>query len=96
MARLRMDALRDIQLLEVTEGALVLAENLIKKGALPEKAMEDALHISVATVNGIDYLITWNCKHIANAKIRDKIGQICRSIGYEPPIICTPEELMEE
>ena len=55
-----------------------------------------ALQISIAVVNGMDYVISWNCKHIANAKIRNKINQICLSCGYEPVIICTPEELMED
>jgi hypothetical protein len=63
---------------------------------IPEKAVEDAIHIAVAVVNGLDYLITWNCKRIANAKMRDKIEQVCRAKGYEPVIICTPEELLED
>ncbi len=96
MAQRRLGVLQDIQLLEVTEIALSLADDLVRKGPLPEKAAEDALHIAIAVVNGIDYLITWNCKHIANARMRDKIEQICRSRGYQPAIICTPEELMEE
>jgi hypothetical protein len=62
---------------------------------MPQNAAEDALHIAVAVVNGLDYLITWNCKHIANAKMRIKIERVCREKGYEPIIICTPEELME-
>jgi len=61
-----------------------------------KKAKTDALHIAVATVHGIDYLLTWNCKHIANAVMRPKIEAICRAFGYEPPVICTPLELMEE
>ncbi|MDQ3584030.1 MAG: hypothetical protein M3495_21635 [Pseudomonadota bacterium] len=69
---------------------------LISKGPLPKKAAEDAVHIAVAVVNGLDYLITWNCKHIANAKMRDKIERVCRAKGYEPVIICTPEELLED
>ncbi len=83
-------------MLEVTEDALALAEDLVSKGALPRKAAEDAIHIAVAVVNGLDYLITWNCKHIANARMRDKIEHVCRAKGHEPVIICTPEELLEE
>jgi hypothetical protein len=52
----------------------------------------DALHIAVATVHGMDYLLTWNCTHIANAITRPKIELICRVAGYEPPVICTPPE----
>ncbi len=95
-ARKRLNALEETELLEITENALSLAEVLIKKGAIPKKASEDALHISIAVVNGIDYLISWNCKHIANAKMRSKIDQVCLSAGYEPIIICTPEEILED
>jgi predicted nucleic acid-binding protein len=96
MAQRRLDALEEVTLLAVTEEALELAEDLIKKGPLPQKAAEDAIHIAVAVVNGLDYLITWNCKHIANAKMWGKIEQVCRARGYMPIIICTPEELMED
>jgi predicted nucleic acid-binding protein len=95
-ARKRLKTLEETELLEVTENALSLAKVFIEKGAVPQKAAEDALHISIAVVNGIDYLISWNCKHIANAKMRSKIQQVCLSCGYEPIIICTPEELLED
>jgi predicted nucleic acid-binding protein len=95
-ARKRLNALEEMELLEITESALSLAEVFIKKGAVPQIAPEDAIHIALAVVNGIDYLISWNCKHIANAKIRGKIEQVCLSCGYEPIIICTPEELLED
>jgi hypothetical protein len=96
MAQRRMAALEEAALLEVTEEAVALAEQLISRGPLPRKAAEDAVHIAVAVVNGLDYLLTWNCKHIANAKMRDKIDEVCRLRGYEPIIICTPEELFED
>lgn len=64
--------------------------------ALSQKAKADALHIGIATVHGMDYLLTWNCTHIANAIMRPKIESICRAAGYEPPVICTPPELVEE
>lgn len=72
-----------------------LASQLLSAAALPEKAKDDAFHIAVASVHGMDYLLTWNCKHIANATMRLKIESICRLAGYEPPVICTPFELME-
>ena len=62
---------------------------------LPPKAANDALHIAVAAVNGIEYLVTWNCTHIANATLRPQIEVICRRAGYEPPVICTPRELLD-
>jgi hypothetical protein len=73
-----------------------LAEALVRGGALPQVALVDAFHIALAAGHGIDYLLTWNCKHIANATMRGTIERICRSGGVEPPIICTPEELAKE
>jgi hypothetical protein len=65
------------------------------EGGLPVEAQVDAFHVSIATVHGMDYLLSWNCRHIANASLRGKIEAICRSAGYEPPVICTPLELMK-
>ena len=62
-------------------------------GALPKRATVDAFHIGVAAAHQVDYLLTWNCKHLANAKMRSTIEVTCRSAGLTPPIICTPEEL---
>jgi hypothetical protein len=70
-----------------------LAEALVRRGPLPAKAEVDALHIATATVHGIEYLLTWNCTHIANARMRSRIEALCRAAGFEPPILCTPEEL---
>lgn len=94
-AKLRIEALNDIPVLALTLEASELAQQLVRHGPLPEKAIADALHIGVATVNGMDYVLTWNCAHIANAAIRYRIETICRVNGYQPPILCTPEELME-
>lgn len=94
-ARERLDVLATLTLLEVTEEASALTQELVKAGAVPEKAAEDALHIAIAVTNGVEYLLTWNCKHLANATMRTKIEEVCRSAGYEPAIICTPEELLE-
>jgi hypothetical protein len=63
---------------------------------LPEKAAADSLHIATAAVHGMQYLLTWNCTHIANATLRPRIEAVCRAAGYEPPLICTPEELPTE
>ncbi len=62
---------------------------------LPPKAATDALHIAVAAVNGVAYLLTWNCRHIANPALRPRIESVCRKMGFEPPVICTPQELLE-
>lgn len=92
----RLQVLQDIPLLELNEEALALANELVNSGTLPQKAVGDALHIGVAASNGMDYLLTWNFKHLANAAIRYNIERVCRLSGYEAPIICTPQELLED
>ena len=91
----RMAAIEGIPELDVTEDVKNLPKALIAEGPIPQQAEIDAYHIAVAAVNGMDYLLTWNCTHIANAVLRPKVEAVCRSHGYEPPIICTPQELME-
>jgi hypothetical protein len=61
--------------------------------ALPAKAADDAAHIAIAAVRGMNYLLTWNCRHIANAVMRPKLEGLCLAEGYRCPIICTPPEL---
>ncbi len=92
----RLAALAEAAILEVTEDAILLAERLIAGGGLPSPARVDALHVAMATVHGMDYLLTWNCRHIANAALRGKIEELCREAGFEPPTICTPLELPKE
>ena len=94
-ARERVEILHTITLLEASEDALKLARDLVTSGPIPQKAAEDALHIAIAVTNGVEYLVTWNYRHIANATMRGQIEALCRSAGYDPPIICTPEELLE-
>ena len=91
----RLAALEGIHVLAVTTEAVDLAERFIQAHAMPQNAAADALHVALAVVNGMDYVLTWNCTHIANAAIRAKIEQPCREAGLQHPIICTPEELME-
>ena len=92
-AKKRMGILESIPLLELNEEVILLARILMDE-VIPPKAVEDALHIAVAAIHGMDYLLTWNCKHIANAEKEHAIAAVCRSNNFEPPIICTPEELM--
>ena len=92
-AQKRLSQLDDIPELDITGEVENFANILIQKIPLPEKARLDALHIALATLSGIDYLLTWNCTHIANATLRPKVEAICREFGYEPPTICTPQEL---
>lgn len=91
----RMAALEGILELQTIPDVLNLGLELIRRNALPVKAEIDAYHVASAAVNGIEYLLTWNCTHIANATTRPKIEATCRALGYEPPIICTPQELTE-
>jgi len=95
-AQQRLGVIESLSLLEISEEAVALAKDLIRIGPLPEKAEVDALHIAIAVTNRVDYLLTWNCKHLANAALRNGIEHVCRSRGYDPVIICTPEELLED
>jgi len=91
----RRQALTNCGFLDITPEAVELAGRVIEQKAIPKQAVEDALHIAVATVSGMDYLLTWNFKHIANAALRANVELVCRLNGYEPPVICSPMELME-
>jgi predicted nucleic acid-binding protein len=90
----RLDVIRDLPVLEVTESAEALAQAIIASGVIPPRAVRDAAHIAVAAVHGIDYLLTWNCRHLANAQIMRKIREVCDRLSERMPLICTPEELM--
>jgi predicted nucleic acid-binding protein len=94
-AQRRLVAIADLPLLQVSDHVRALAQALIDNHALPKMAEADAYHVAIAAANGVAYLLTWNCTHIANAHTRPKIDTTCRSNGYEPPVICTPIELME-
>ena len=96
IATKRLEIVRDFPLLEVTEAVDELASEFMTKSNLPPKASDDAVHIAVATIHRLDYLLTWNCKHIANAQIQRKLTEICFDLGYKLPTICTPYELMGE
>ena len=96
MAEERMKILSGMSELALVPDVYLLAERLIDDGPLPRKAETDALHISAAAVGGMDFLLTWNCKHIANAEMQQAIRKISHGAGFEPPIICTPWELLGE
>ncbi|AUT01321.1 hypothetical protein CLI64_13425 [Nostoc sp. CENA543] len=94
IASQRLNLLQSLTFLDLTEEAMELAQEFLQQSNLPPKAANDALHIALATVYGLDYLLTWNCKHMANAQIQRKLSQISSGLGYDLPIICTPYELM--
>ena len=95
-AQKRLTAISDIPILSITEEAEELASILIKGGPITKKNPEDALHIAIATANGMDYLVTWNFAHINNAQMKSKIISIIEKNSYHCPIICSPEELLGE
>lgn len=90
----RMTAIEDIPLLRVTTDAVEIAKSLVSDGIIPQKAAEDALHIAIATVHTVDFLLTWNCKHIANPEIQRRIALHLDAMGMLLPFICTPDELL--
>ena len=93
-ARRRLDAMRDLSVLEITSEVSTLATFLLKNGALPPKAADDAAHVAIAAIHRMDYLLTWNCRHIDNAEMKPIIRAACESFGVPCPEICTPGELM--
>jgi predicted nucleic acid-binding protein len=94
-SQLRLQYVRDLPVLEVDDQAQLLAAEILRTSALPRKAAADAAHIAIATVNGMDFLLTWNCTHIANGFVQRAISRLSREMGFEPPTIVTPEELTE-
>ena len=90
----RLAILRSLSVLQMTREAVDLARNLTAAGVFPSSAAEDALHVAIATVHGMDFLLTWNCRHIANAEVTRAAREICVAEGFQMPIICTPEELL--
>lgn len=94
IASQRLEILRNFSLLDLNLSVLALAEQFLERSNLPAKADVDAIHIAAATVHGMDYLLTWNCKHIANAQIQRKLAEISLDFEYQLPILCTPYELL--
>lgn len=90
----RLQILNGLPLVELNQAVKNLSAQFLARSNLPPKASDDAVHIAAATVHGLDYLLTWNCKHIANAQIQRKLAAISLDFGYELPIICTPYELL--
>jgi len=81
-------------ILEVTADAESLTQAILAANILPQHAFPDAAHVAVSAVHAVDFLLTWNCKHLANAQIARRIALVCEKLGHKMPIICTPDELM--
>lgn len=89
----RLAAIRGIPILGTTPLEIEFSRRLLEARAVPPQAEVDALHIAVAALHDVEFLVTWNCTHIANAVTRRTIEKVCRKAGYRAPILCTPEEL---
>lgn len=92
----RMSLLENLPLLTITAEVEGLAKDFLEAGAMPPTSVLDALHVAVAAWHGAEYVLTWNCRHIASARVRPRVEALCRSRGIAPPQLCTPEELMED
>ena len=95
-AQRRSAFVADVPILDMPAEVADLAAALIEGVPLPPRAAADGAHIAVAAYHGVDFLLTWNSAHIANAELRPRVEQICRQLGHSPPILCTPDELMGE
>jgi len=94
MASRRLAELLDIPILASNEEARELAKRFLDSRLIPMKAIDDASHVALAAMHGMDYLLTWNCRHIANAEIVRGLAEVCEMAGYALPMLCTPEQLM--
>ena len=95
MARQRLGLMAGIPLVRATDEALVLTERILRSGILPTHADRDAAHIALATIYEMDILLSWNCRHLANATIQARLRKLADNAGFAFPVICTPNQLME-
>jgi hypothetical protein len=93
-ARARLAVLTALRRLAATAESEAIVPILLRETRLPADALLDMSHVSIAAVHGMQYVLTWNCRHIANARIVRIVERVCRSLGYEPPVLCTPDELI--
>ncbi len=93
-ASLRLKIIEQLSVLSITDEVETLAKRLLDSQIIPAKAALDASHIAISAVHRLDFLMTWNCTHLANAQIKRKVDRVCQDAGYLCPTICTPEELM--
>ncbi len=95
-AQRRLNAVANLTALQTSPISDTLAQELIDADAVPHNSPQDAQHIAIATVHGLDYLISWNHKHIVSENKRQHINRVCSAAGYQPTIICTPTDIIEE
>ena len=92
----RLQAIEDVSVLEMNEATRHLADEIVRHHGIPRKAIGDAGHVACATVHGIDYILTWNCRHIANEFRKPLIEKLIQDKGYRPPVLTTPQTLLGE
>ncbi len=90
----RFEAIQGLQVLGLSPESEGLTRALLATGALPPRAQADAVHLAIATAAKTDYLLTWNCRHLANAQILRRLGTEAKRLGWKLPAVCTPTELM--
>lgn len=95
-AQQRLDVMTEIKLLDLTDEANALTKEILASGLLPADADRDAAHIALATVHEMDILLSWNCRHIANAAIQARLRRLAEKSGFALPVLCTPDELTGE
>lgn len=94
-AQARLNAVADLTVLRVRHFDRAFAQQLVNRGALPQKVFTDAVHIAVAASHALPYLATWNFTHLANPHTRSKIEEVCREVGYSPPRIDSPAVILQ-
>jgi predicted nucleic acid-binding protein len=94
-AQQRLAAIKDFNVLEMTSDVAKIADTYYHALSIPETARNDAFHLALAVYHGMDYLVSWNCTHIASGRVRGIVEAINDEKGFQTPIICTSEELME-
>lgn len=94
-AKERMDLIADLPVLEVNDHVADIADDLLQSGIVPNKAASDAIHIAIASVHRVEFLVTWNFKHIANPFLRERMRSLITKSGFQMPTMCSPEELLD-
>ena len=93
-ASARLAEIQGLPVLEVNGDVERVARTVLQTGLIPAKASNDALHLAVAAVHRMHFLLTWNCRHLANAAIGGQLAAACQEAGFGMPVICTPRELI--
>jgi predicted nucleic acid-binding protein len=94
-ARVRFGVVKPLRMLDIDDAARKLAERMVSCGAVPKANPEDALHLAIAAINGMDVFLTWNFAHLNNPFTRKRVRQVVENEGYRCPEICSPDELLE-